>query len=460
MNKNSIISQGIQDGFCYLAITSTKFLQIARQSIKAKYFSSQITEDVINICYSYFDQFKESPGDQFHDELVRFLQDKDNEKKQLYIDYLTKLQQVSSPNEPYIISRINSFIQAREFEESAIRFVELTKEGKFEEAKQLMQGALKAGIQKEEVGLKYFDSKIPTYYESESGNNEYLMSTGFQTIDRRLPRGLRRTDFLCVLGGYKGKKSWACVHFGKEALIHGLKVLHITHELSLEETEMRYDRMLGGMTSYNKGLVNIEQIDSEGNNTGNEKIEVDSVFDQPKVIQARKKAARFGGDLIIRKYPMGYCTMNEIIRYLDYLETYEGFIPDVLINDYPEKMKLPQNIERRDAINDYYILSKGISDDRKLLMITVSQVTRNALQKRTLGQKDPAEDIRKLGNADLILGISQTRTQSTENRMCCTVMANRHGIQDIGCVFATNLDIGQFVVKDWPLKFEAEEDEA
>jgi hypothetical protein len=459
MNKDSTVSQSVQDGFVYLAITNTKFLQASRKSIKPQYFSSQVTEDLLTLCYSYFDQFAKAPDQHFHDELVRFLQDKEEDKKQLYVDYLLKLEKLETPNEAYIISRINAFVLSREFEKAAIKFIELAKKGEYEEAKQIMTSAIRTGIAKEDVGLRYLDGQTPTYYESEAGNNEYLMGTGFQTLDRRMPRGLRRTDFLLVLGGDKGKKSWACVHFGKEALIHGLKVLHITHELSLEETEMRYDRMLGGLVSYNKEPVTIEKIDNDGNLITKERIQADSVFDQQKVSQARKRAARFGGELIIKKYPMGYCTMDETIRYLDYLEAYEGFIPDLLMVDYIEKMRLPQKMERRDAINDYYILLKGIADERKLLAITVSQVTRDALQKKTLGQKDPAEDIRKMGNADLILGISQTKTQSIENRMQLTVMANRHGIQDIGCVFASNLDIGQLCVKDWEIKHNIGEEE-
>lgn len=457
--KDSVVSQAIQDSFCYLAITDTKFLQAARRSVKPAYFSSQITENIIQICYSYFDQFNQAPNQHFNDELVRFVQDKDDENKQLYIVYLKKLLGIEKPNIAYITSRINHFVKAREFEKASIQFIELAKEGRYEEGEQLMTAAIRTGMVKEDIGLNYFKSTVPSYYESESGNNEFLMGTGLTTLDRWLPRGLRRTDFLLVEGGYKGKKSWSCVHFGKEALIHGLKVLHITHELSMEETEMRYDRQLGGLVSYNKDLVTVERIDNEGNVMGKDQIKPSSVFELDKVLQARKRVARFGGDLIIKKYPMGYCTMDEIIRYLDYLEAYEGFIPDVILNDYIEKMKLPKNMERRDAINEYYLLSKGIADERKCLMITVSQVTRDALQKRTLGQKDAAEDIRKIGSADIVLGISQTKAQSVENRMQCVILANRHGIDGVGCVFATNLDLGQLVTKDWPMKFKAESED-
>lgn len=450
-NKSSAVSQRIQDAFVFLAITDQKFLQIARRSVQSKWFSSQITENIIDVCYAFFDQFGEAPGDHLHDEIVKFLNGKDDDTKRLYIDYLTKLQSIDPPNRAYIISRINSFIRAREFEEAAIKFVKLTKEEKFDDARDLMAKALKTGIEEEEVGTKYLTSP-PTYLDGEA-EQDYLIPIGIDTIDERMPRGLRRTDFVVILGGYKAGKSWSCNHFGKEGMLRGLKVLHISHENSAREVEMRYDMTFGAIRSFGDDpYVMIEEIDGEGHVIKSERTAVPSVFDGGHAVQIRKRVARFGGELIIKKYSMGQCDINEIKRYLDYLETYEGFNPDIVINDYVEKMKLPTGEWRRDGINDVYMQSKGIADDRKLLMITVSQTTRDALEKEILRQKDFAEDIRKLGDVDAAFGISRTRDQAEHKRMQFYVIASRHGAMDFGCQMATNFDIGQFCMASWPLK--------
>lgn len=451
-SRDSSVSQRIQDAFVFLSITDEKFLKIARRSIKSKWFSSQVTEDIIDLCYSYLDQFGAAPCDHLHDELVRSLNGKDNDTKQLYIEYLTRLQGIEPPNREYVISRINSFVKAREFEESAIKFVQLTKEEKFDEARNLMMNTLRAGIQEEDVGIKYLESE-PTYTEEGEDDGDFLIPVGIPTIDERLPRGLRRTDFVVILGGYKAGKSWACNHFGKEAMLRGKRVLHISHENSAKEVEMRYDMSFGAMRSFGDNpYVQVEEIDDDGNLLKSERVEVPSVFDVAKVIQIRKRIARFGGELIIKKYPMGQCDIHEIRRYLDYLETFEGFIPDVVINDYVEKMKLPTGEWRRDGINEVYMQSKGIADERGLLMITVSQATRDALEREFLGPKDFAEDIRKLGDVDLAIGISRTRAQAETRRMQLYIIANRHGQMNFGCKMANNFDIGQFCVADWALK--------
>jgi len=458
MNRDSSVSQRVQDAFVFLSITDVKFISMVREAIKPKYFSSRITEDIVKICYGYYDQFGAAPGNHLHDELVRFLDGKDDEIKRLYIEYLTKLQTIDPPNQDYVASRINEFVKAREFEDAAIKFVKLTKDGEFESAKQLMYDALKSGIQKAEIGTRYLEVEVPTYLIESGESNEYLIPLGIDALDKRLVRGIRRTDFVVVLGNFKGGKSWFCSHLGVEAFIKGLKVLHISHENSAEDVEMRYDMTFGALKSYGDSYASIEEIDDDGRQIS-KKIEcVGSVFDSGAAMGVRKKIARFGGDLIIKKYPMGSCTIEEIIRYLDYLETYVGFIPDLVINDYVEKMRLSVGDSQRNEINNIYIRSKGIADERKLAMITVSQSTRNSQEREFLGVRDFAEDIRKLGDVDLAVGISRTKSQADENRMQALVLANRHGSMGFACRIANNFDIGQFCVKSWPIKIKEDDD--
>jgi len=451
MRKSGAVDQRIQDFFILLAIKDTKFLKSARQTVKTSYFGSWVTQELVQICYSFFDQFGEAPGIHFRDEIIRHLGTKTTEDADLFMTYLERIQEIDPPNQAYVISRINKFVQAREMEIGAVELARKAKEGDFDTCRELMQKMLKVGIVEEEVGLDYFKSTLPSYLRA-NRSNEKLIGLGMAPLDALFPRGLCRTDFLCLLGGFKGAKSFGCIYFGQLALLSGLRVLHVTHELSLEDTEKRYDMGFGGLigeTDRKSDSVNIEIPNIDGSRGILETIERPSVADYGAVSDTRRKIRRLGGSLIIKKYPMGQCTMGEIERYLDYLETFNGFVPDVFINDYIEKMKVPGG-ERRDAINDMYMQMKGIADERKLLSITVSQATREALQKHKLSQKDFAEDIRKLGNVDLVLAISQTEAMAQQDRRLLWMLANRNGAMDYGAVFTTNLKIGQFKIDCWP----------
>jgi len=85
MNEK-VISQHIQDCFVFLSIMDADFLRMARIAIKPSWFSSQVTEDIIRLCYDYYDQFQQAPENHLHDELVRFLHKADEDREVITIN--------------------------------------------------------------------------------------------------------------------------------------------------------------------------------------------------------------------------------------------------------------------------------------------------------------------------------------------------------------------------------------
>jgi len=459
--KDTELNAHLQDCFAFLCITDTDFLHIARGVIDPKYFSSKITEDIVRICYSFYDAVKSAPGDHFNDELVRFLCDAPEDKREQYLLYTKKLSEMGPPNKEYVTSRVNKFVQAKEFESALLQSAMLSEKGELEKAREIMQRALRAGIIKEEVGLKYLDSAWPTYYGEEGGPREIVIPTGFSVVDSVI-KGLYRKQLVCVFAGYKVGKTWAGCHFGREGLLHGRKVLHISHESSLEEIEARYDMMLGSLVGFDTSkVIEFEEIDEDGKVIDTVEMERDTIYNIDRIRDVRRKTKRFGGELIIKKYPMGTCTIGEIERYLDYLETFEGFVPDILIDDYVEKSKLPlPGSEQRNRINQAYMDRKRIADERNILVITASQITREALEKKNVRQSEAAaEDIRKLGNIDVGFVFSQTRRQSEQNRMQIYVLVSRSQRMRFGCVVNFNYEVGQMALNCWPLRSSNEEEE-
>jgi replicative DNA helicase len=446
------LNQHLQDCFALLIITDSKFLTIARPTIKAEYFSSSITSDIVRLCYNFFDQFKEAPKNHLYDEVKRFLVTKLPEEKRLFASYLDKLNTISISNKEYVLSRVGTFVKSREFEEAAVNFVELVEKQRFDEAKTLMYETLRHDVINEDIGIRYTEAAIPTYYENMEGS-EFLIDTGIQHLNMQIG-GFKRGQLVVLLGGQKGKKSWGCIHLGKRGLMRGLKVLHLSHEMTLPEVEMRYDMMIGGLVSERQPMVvNFKTRDDEGRLLKDSTVsqEIDTVYNIRRIKQARKVIRRFGSELIIRKYPMGSCSMEEVIRYLDYLETFEKFVPDIIINDYIDIMKLPlsPSASLRDRLNAAYIAHKQLADERQVLVITVSQTTRAGRRKSKLTHADFAEDIRKLANVDIAIALSQTEDQAVSGEMGVWVIGNRTGRQDCGCYIQQQLDVGRFCTQSW-----------
>jgi len=272
---------------------------------------------------------------------------------------------------------------------------------------------------------------------------------------------LRRTRLTCIFAGYKVGKTWGCIHLATEALTHGRKVLEISHEASGEEVEMRHDMMLGSLVSEEtEEDVEYYEYDDEGKKVGTIIETRDSVYNEKAVKKIRDNIRKFGGRAIIKKYPMGTCSIGEIERYLDYLETFKGFIPDLIINDYVEKMKLSKSREGRDGINETYMHLKRIADERKVAVVTASQIKTKFLESATISEAGAAaEDARKLGNIDLGLFFGMNRTQERRGLMQAYVLVNRFGPQKFGCVVSRNLKVGQLVLDNWPIQYDGESNE-
>ncbi len=455
MNEK-VVSQHLQDCFVFLSITDTDFLKMARYAVKIPYFGSQVTRDVMNLCYNCYDQFHVAPGDHFWDELVGFLHKADEEKRSRYYNYVERVCNMEPPNKKYVMAKFSKFIQAQELQATLIDAAPLVERGQFDEARAMLQKALKAGIPSEEEGIEYPGNFPPSYHNE--GFKEIICPTGIPIIDNGI-KGIKRSQLICIFAGFKVGKTWGCCQIAKEGIIAGRNIVEISHEASQEEYEQRHDMMFGSLTSEeHEEEVEFKIYDNEGKYLESSSIIRDTIWNLEAVGEVRDRVRRFGGRAYIKKYPMGSCTIGEIERYLDYLETFKRFVPDILINDYVEKMNMPPASQGRDQINEAYIQLKRIADERNIAVVTASQIKTAWLEKKNISEAGAAaEDARKLGNIDLGLFFGADKRQARHGLMQAFVLVNRSGPQKFGCVVSRNLKVGQLCLDCWPLRFDEEE---
>jgi hypothetical protein len=458
--SEKIVSQNIQNCFVLLCITNTDFLKTASLSIPAEYFGSTISERIVQVCYDFYDKFKQAPQNHFYDEMVEVLANEEPEKKDLFYAYIEQLNGMETPSHTYVLSRMNDFIRAREFKKAALEFVKLAEDGDFDTAREIMTEALKVGARFEDEALHYFDREQPLW-ASDSDDGQLLITLGIPVLGNQVL--LRRKQLVTILGGMKGKKSWWLCWLGREALKRGLKVLFVSHELGAEEIERRFDMMFSGLVS-RETYENVRFVGygADGQEVHSEVRTVGALPDNiDQVMKARRVIKSYGGNLIIKKYPMATCSIGELERLLDHFEAFNNFVPDVLINDYPTIMRLPRSQdELRHQLNQAYMHHKRIADERNLLVITAAQTNKQGLEKAFISRKDIGEDQRILANVDLIVAVSQTDTMEEGNQMRVSIMAARSDKDHLHCMVSNNIAIGQVVVDSWiPEERHEDEDE-
>lgn len=441
------LNQHLQDCAIRLAITDGQFLRLVVGRIEPKHFTSTITDAFARICFDYFLQFGEAPGDHFQDELAHYLEDRPEEEIEQCARYADKLEKMDTPNRDFVLRRVDSWAKQRERESAVLEAADLLAAGEIEKADNVLYKALQSGIPERDVGLRYL-TDLSNLIERE--HSDPFLPTGVRALDRIIG-GFDRGQLVTTLGGYKAGKSWWLTHLGQTAMLRGLTVVHVSHELSMAEQEMRYDMMFAKRGLHKHAGTTRKYYRWDGKDILEKKVRVLPLSDSSAIARTRRHARRFGGKLFVKKYPMGSCKPGEIERYLNYLEAYEGVTADVLILDYLDIMDLSGfSDELRHQLNSGYKWLKGLADDRQMVVATVSQVTRAALKKRHPSMKDVAEDARKAGNVDIMLAIGRGDEEVRCNLAGLSVLANRNGPQDSSVTVSLCYEIGQFCLSSWP----------
>ena len=453
MTKHEPITQHLVDSILYLYITDDDFLGAVRAIIPNDLFPSVLSARIASICESYYEQFNVAPASHFQDEFRRIIESLPDEDRDDAERYAKRLETLHAPNREYVMLRIHNFVRSRALERGTIEAARSLQRGDCDEAVAILSEVLQSGAPTLNIGLDFTRDEHPM-----ARRNEILVpltTTSWPQLDNMIGGGLYRGRFVVILGKFKGKKTWTLCNIACGAVRRGLNVVHITHEMPEVEIEVRYDRMFGSMVKETSSQdVPFRMFNPKTKEFENYIEHRPSVYDAGAVHTVRRHVARTGGRLIIKKYPMGTCTMRDVDAYLTHLEKFEGIVPDVLINDYADIMAhTDTRMSYRDQINATYIWHKRLADERGMLVVTASQATRAAIERPRFSMKDFAEDIRKVANCDLALGICQTPLEDEEEIGRAIVVASRSTKQTgLEVAFGMTLDAGQYVTWDMRMK--------
>ncbi len=113
-------------------------------------------------------------------------------------------------------------------------------------------------------------------------------------------------------------------------------------------------------------------------------------------------------------------------------QEYDGFIPDVIICDYPDIFdKDDRRQEGRDVENTRWKLLRKLCQDRHVLLIVVTQTNRSGIN------DDPdatavSEDKRKLDHVTALFGLNQTEEEEEMGVVRISNLLVREGKREVG----------------------------
>lgn len=410
------LSQGVQECLLALLLWDEEANPRVRLLVKPTQFDP-LFRDVAEAACDYYDAQGEVAGDHTVD-LFEAIVARDPDLERQFASISDAVERAhESVNSEYILGKAAAFARHQRLKVGIRRAIEAigpeTPEA-VDEAAGLLRECLEDSDAAQDPGIFLADTSKSLHFLD---LRDQAFPTGIPAIDRRnlgpTPKRLH------LFGAPSGTgKSWWLVHLAKHALLARKRVLYVSLELDQDEVIQRLWQCFGAITKRQVDVhVNRFERDEDGRYLG---LEEDTLDDRPSMedddIEAHlvDRAVRLAKSpgVLVKDFPTGSLTVRELELYLDYVESAEGFIPELLCLDYPDLMKIEGGPGYRHSVGQLYHELRGLAMKRGLAIAVVTQLNREALKTSHVATAlHVAEASEKFNTADFVLTMVQTQEE-------------------------------------------------
>lgn len=413
--------------------------------------------DIARRAIEYRQKYGQAPGVEHVDDLFdHVLQDPNNKQAPLFQRILLALcKQSDGLNEQYVLDRVGEFARRQTYKSVIYRAGMRIQQGGDEVAddvESILNEAFKFRAENSHAGVFLDRPEALAFMEPNAFDT---LKLGIDYFDHRDICPTRGELFLFIAPRGRGK-SWLATHCTTMALLQRWRVADITLEMSeTRKTQRIYQNLLGMAKRDEKYPQTVFTLDSLGRLEGFD-IELRKptvAMDRPDALSRIKK---FQTDwsyhlsrLNVRGFPSGSLTVSKLRAHLDFLEQVHGFIPDMVVVDYPQIMYLDPNAPR-EALGRTFVDLRGLAQQRNIAVVALHQSNREGETATNLRSQHASEDISIIGTADIALTYNATEAERVRGvaRLYAAKVRNDQG--DISVHITQNYNTGQFVIQSVP----------
>jgi hypothetical protein len=441
----------LQEAVLAVLAIDAQYGAIIASQVRPEHFDGQL-HDAATAVLAYYRQYRKPPGEAQLVDVIAVGREGDRAATARRLAARLVAQAVTI-NAAYIASRAGEFVRRQTLlgavAAATDRFLAGNEEGLLADVEGLLRGALDARRTLMDAGTFLSDAARGLQFLDRQQEG-YLL--GIDPLDKA-GIGLYPKTLTLYVAPKNSGKSWFAVHCGRQALMQGAKVVHVSLEMGDTEVAGRYYQSLfgAGWSSEKKLRAELEFDDMENLSGFKTKfVSPKKVLTDPDAKKwLRGRIQHWGtrlGRLVIREYASGSLTMNELEGYLDYLEIVEGFIPHVLIVDYPDLMEVSLK-EFRLGLGRIYVQLRGIAQRRNLAVVAPTQGNRSSLRASNVHADMTSEDISKVFTADTVLSYSQTEGEERLGLARLHVDYARSAARGQTVLLAQSYATGQYVLQ-------------
>jgi len=404
-----------QENLAKLILMDRAYSDQIGEVLETEYFETKYLKRFTNLIYQYKEKYEVHPSMNLMASLINTEMDKEDDLviKQVR-DFLIRIH--SDPavqGEEYIKDTALDFCKKQKLKEAIVKSVRLLEKSSFDEISDLINEALKLG-QSNDFGyhyLKDFEKRFEIKIRSP-------LTTGWKTFDDLMQGGLGAGELGVAMAGTGAGKSHILAHLGAQALKNEKTVVHYTLELSETVVARRYDSCITG--------VKLKDLN----------VFKDNILEKVKDIK---------GTLIVKEYPTKSITTTAIKNHLSKLKM-RGIEPDVIIVDYADLISPKKSYgEKRHDLESIYEELRGIAQENKCPIWTVSQTNRTGYNAELVTMESISEAFSKCFVADFIFTLSRTTEDKNNNSGRFFVAKNRFGPD--GLIYPVHMDTSNVKIR-------------
>ena len=323
----------------------------------------------------------------------------------------------------WLLTDFETFCRHKSLEKAILESADLLEKGEYGPVEDLVKQAVQIGLQKD-LGIDYFKSPKERLLALKDNNGQ--VSTGWETLDKKLFGGFNKGELNIFAGGSGAGKSLFLANMGVNWVLQGLNVVYLTLELSESLVAMRLDSMMTEIPTREifKDLDGVEM----------------------KVRLVGKKAGNFQ----IKYMPSGK-NANDIRSFVKEYEIKTGHKIDVLLVDY---LDLLMPLSKKVSPSDLYVKDKFVSEELRnlsmelgIIFVTASQLNRQSVEEIEFDHSHIAGGLSKIQTADNVIGIFTSRAMRERGRYQVQLMKTRSS-SGIGSKIDLMFDVDSLRITD------------
>mgnify|MGYP005821689475 CR=1 FL=1 len=402
-------SENIQRGILYLLKSHSDFFAQIVGLVKPDYFEYPVHSNIFSVVRDYHEKYDRLPTDEF------ILEEVKNVKKgrEDLADYQDEIYGINSldtsalENPEYFLDLVEEFARKEAMKAAISQSIVLMKEDRMGEIETLVRKALTVS-RNVDTGQPYFNAVLDRWKREIEFSQRDRYKTILPTLNKSLEGGLSAKELAMVVAPPGVGKSLFLVNQGVQSMMEGRKVLYVSLEMSEDKIAQRFDSVM-------------------------------TLIPQPKLrepamqITLKERLQLFkeefeGSDLVIKEFPTGCATVNDIRALLVQLKNYEDFVPDLILVDYLELLRPTKEIQHE------YVAQQRISEDlrglamqQNILLWTATQTNRMGTSVKIITDNELGDSYGKIRTCDFCISLNQDREEFDNGRMRTYVIKSRNG---------------------------------